>query len=161
MNENTFVLFDKHKRVFAVGFHEQQQIVHQISNDIKRACKFNDLETATKYSNIYSGIAYFYEVWDYEAASTYITPSPKLYIVFLGGNLPPNRFGEDHEIVTVVANSQEEAKKLAKSKWSGYGKAHIDGIMQVDVVDGYKVNLTKVDGVSRQILETDWNKLNN
>ena len=32
--------------------------------------------------------------------------------------------------------------------------------MQVDVVDGYKVNLTKVDGVSRQILETDWNKLN-
>jgi hypothetical protein len=160
MNENTFVLFDKHKRVFAVGFHEQQQIVHQISKDIKIACKFNDLETADLYANIYQTPAYFYEVWDYEDALTYITPSPKLYIVFLGGNLPPNRFGEDHEIVTVVANSQEEAKKLAKSKWSGYGKAHIDGIMQVVVVDGYKVNLTKVDGVSRQILETDWNKLN-
>ena len=160
MNENTFVLFDKHKRVFAVGFHEQQQIVHQISNDIKRACKFNDLETATKYSNIYQTPAYFYEVWDYEAALTYITPSPKLYIVFLGGNLPPNRFGEDHEIVTVVANSQEEAKKLAKSKWSGYGKAHIDGIMQVDVVDGYKVKLEQTAELNKLKLETNWSNLN-
>lgn len=160
MNENTFVLFDKHKRVFAVDFHEHQQIVHQISNDIKRAYKFNNLETATKYSNIYQTPAYFYEVWDYEDALTYITTSSKLYIVFLGGNLPPNRFGEDHEIVTVVANSQEEAKKLAKSKWAGYGKAHIDGIMQVDVVDGYKVKLEQTAELNKLKLETNWSKLN-
>jgi hypothetical protein len=86
---------------------------------------------------------------------------PKLYIVFLGGNLPLNRFGEDHEIVAVVANSQEEAKKLAKSKWTGYGSAHIDGIMEVTTVDGYKVNLEQTTESNSVKLETNWNKLNN
>jgi len=84
-----------------------------------------------------------------------------IYVVFLGGNLTPNRFGEDHEIVVVAAISEQEAKEKAKLKWAGVGNAHVDGLLKVTSVDGYEVKLTPtlVDSYPNQ-LETNWNKLN-
>ena len=68
-----------------------------------------------------------------------------LYVVFLGGKLPPNRVGEDHEIVFVVANSQFEAKEKAKEKWQGHTTIglHIDAIKRIDKVDNYKIIIEK------------------
>ena len=69
-----------------------------------------------------------------------------LYVVFLGGSLPPNRIGEDHEIVFVVAKNQMDAEIKAKQKWQGYTNygVHIDSIKKINEVDNYKLELVKI-----------------
>ncbi|HXA33734.1 MAG TPA: DUF1543 domain-containing protein [Acidimicrobiales bacterium] len=69
-----------------------------------------------------------------------------LFSVFLGGPIAPGRMGEDHEVVFVVAAGPEEAKGLARSKWRGMGRAHIDAVQRIDQIDGYQVSLTPVHG---------------
>lgn len=66
---------------------------------------------------------------------------PKLFVVYLGGDLVEGRMGEDHEVVIVVGADDKEAKRKAKAKWRGHGRAHIDAVQQVDRVDGYDVAL--------------------
>lgn len=159
MTQNTFVFFNSYRKVFVRGV--QEYPVNSISStsiNITEAIQFKDLKEASEFAELYYLVDTDFKILSYQSALDFITP--KLYIVFLGGNLPPKRFGEDHEIVTVVANSQEEAKKRAKSKWTGYGKAHIDGIMQVDIVDGYKVKLEQTAELDKLKLETNWGKLN-
>jgi hypothetical protein len=69
-----------------------------------------------------------------------------LFSVFLGGPIAAGRMGEDHEVVFVVASGAEEAKGLARSKWRGMGRAHIDAVERLDQIDGYQVSLTPVHG---------------
>ncbi len=70
----------------------------------------------------------------------------KLWLCYLGGKIAPNRIGEDHECVLVVAASKEEARRRAKEKWKGeYGGVHIDATVEVTSVDGYLIQLTKTD----------------
>jgi hypothetical protein len=66
---------------------------------------------------------------------------PKLHVVFLGGDLAPGRLGEDHEVVLVVADDIPGARAAAKAKWTGVGKAHIDAVRPLDVVDGHRIRL--------------------
>ncbi len=69
----------------------------------------------------------------------------KLYAVLLGGSGGPGRLAEDHETVFVVADDEKAAKVAAKSKWSGYGRGHVDAISSVDVVDGHAIELVPTD----------------
>jgi hypothetical protein len=70
----------------------------------------------------------------------------KLYAVVLGGKLPGERLGEDHETVFVVAESEELARAQAKAKWSGVAEKglHIDALKCVEQVDGYAVRLAPI-----------------
>jgi hypothetical protein len=78
-----------------------------------------------------------------------------LYAVFLGGVLAPGRMGEDHEVVFVVGDEMKDVRKRAKAKWSGTGRAHVDAVQRLDVVDGFEVSLQEVGGRDR--LELDQN----
>jgi len=67
-----------------------------------------------------------------------------LYAVLLGGKIRKNHLMEDHHLVFVVAENETEARKLAKMKWDAED-IHVDGTQEISVVDGYKINLQKVD----------------
>ena len=66
-----------------------------------------------------------------------------LYAAFLGGPVADGRMGEDHEVVFVVADDPVDAKAKAKLKWGGTGRAHVDAVQRVDVVDGFTVSLER------------------
>jgi len=67
-----------------------------------------------------------------------------LYVAFLGGPMDGERMGEGHEVVLVVAEDLGQAKSMAKAKWSGAGRGHLDAVRQIDMVDGFEVSLAKV-----------------
>ncbi len=64
-----------------------------------------------------------------------------LFAAFLGGELTPGRMGEDHEVVFVVAKDLLAARKAATAKWGGDGRAHVDALTRLDMVDGYAIGL--------------------
>jgi len=64
-----------------------------------------------------------------------------LYVVYLGGDVGPGRMGEDHEVVLVAAADVKDARRRAKAKWTGAGRAHVDAIAEVHRVDGHDVSL--------------------
>ncbi len=64
-----------------------------------------------------------------------------LYAAFLGGELAAGRMGEDHEVVFVVAEDTESARRAAKAKWGGDGRPHVDALTRLDVIDGFAVGL--------------------
>lgn len=66
----------------------------------------------------------------------------KIYAVYLGGQYPDGRFGEEHQTVFVAATSKSEAKTLSRLKWVGNpDSVHVDSILELDVVDGFKIVL--------------------
>ncbi len=65
-----------------------------------------------------------------------------LFAAFLGGELSPGRMGEDHEVVFVVAEDMESARRAARVKWGGDGRAHVDALTRLDRIDGHAVGLT-------------------
>jgi Domain of Unknown Function (DUF1543) len=80
-----------------------------------------------------------------------------LFAALLGGPVAEGRMGEDHEVVFVVASDAAQAKALARSKWSGAGRGHVDAVRRIDQVDGHELSLTKIeDGGDRTELE-DYN----
>lgn len=85
---------------------------------------------------------------------------PKLFVAYLGGKTNKSRIGEDHEVVLVVANDKEEAKKKARIKWGGEGAAHLDMLVEINIVDGYKVNVEKASTADSLIADDDWTALN-
>ena len=64
-----------------------------------------------------------------------------LFAAFLGGELGPGRMGEDHEVVFVVAEDIESARRTARAKWGGDGRAHVDALTRLDMIDGFAVGL--------------------
>jgi hypothetical protein len=81
-----------------------------------------------------------------------------LYAVYLGGVLAPGRMGEDHEVVFVVGDDMKDVRTRAKAKWSGTGRAHVDAVQRLDVVDGFEVSLTKVGGSDRLELDQEFSE---
>lgn len=67
-----------------------------------------------------------------------------LYAVLLGGKIRKNHLMEDHHLVFVVAENEIEARKLSKKKW-GAEDIHVDGTQIINAVDGYQINLQKID----------------
>jgi hypothetical protein len=76
-----------------------------------------------------------------------------LFAAFLGGELAPGRVGEDHEVVFVVAQDVESARRAAKAKWGGDGRPHIDALTRLDVVDGFAVGLEPA--ATGDVIETE------
>ena len=66
-----------------------------------------------------------------------------LYVAYLGGELGPGRMGEDHEVVFVVAEDMPSARRAARAKWGGDGRAHIDALTRLDRIDGYAIGLER------------------
>jgi hypothetical protein len=64
-----------------------------------------------------------------------------LFAAFLGGELGSGRMGEDHEVVFVVAEDMEGARRAAKTKWGGGGRGHVDALTRLDMIDGFTVGL--------------------
>lgn len=70
----------------------------------------------------------------------------KLYAVYLGGDPAGGRIGEDHEVVFVVSDDVQSARKAAKAKWRGDDpKPHVDMVQELDVVDGFEISLAPTD----------------
>jgi len=63
-----------------------------------------------------------------------------LYAVLLGGKIRENHLMEDHHLVFVIAQSEEEARKKAKKKWAAK-EIHVDGTQKIEIIDGYKIKL--------------------
>lgn len=50
--------------------------------------------------------------------------------------------GEDHEVVAVIAKNIDDARAKARKKWKGADlKSHVDSVMEISAVDGYRVLL--------------------
>lgn len=76
-----------------------------------------------------------------------------LYAALLGGQAATGRMGEDHEVAFVVSGSPEEARQLAKGKWSGAGKGHVDAVQRIDVIDGCSVTVTPASDAAGDHIE--------
>jgi Domain of Unknown Function (DUF1543) len=68
-------------------------------------------------------------------------PRVHLFVAFLGGELAAGRMGEDHEVVFVVAEDMESARRAARAKWAGDGRPHVDALTRLDIIDGFAVGL--------------------
>jgi hypothetical protein len=75
------------------------------------------------------------------SADTPTDARPHLYVVYLGGDVVAGRMGEDHEVVLVAAGTVKEARRLAKRKWRGVGRPHVDALAVVHRIDGHEVRL--------------------
>jgi len=64
----------------------------------------------------------------------------QLYAILLGGKLREHHLMEDHHLVFVVAETEAEARVLAKKKWPAE-EVHVDGTQRIDKVDGYSILL--------------------
>ena len=75
-----------------------------------------------------------------------------LYAVYLGGSLGDGRMGEDHETVFVVAGDDAAARRAAKRKWRGAGRAHVDAVQRLDRIDGFDVTLVEAVGEGDEVV---------
>jgi Domain of Unknown Function (DUF1543) len=80
-------------------------------------------------------------VWTHTPFRARYAAGVHLFAAFLGGELSGGRMGEDHEVVFVVAEDTESARRAAKAKWGGDGRAHVDALTRLDVIDGFAVGL--------------------
>jgi hypothetical protein len=80
-------------------------------------------------------------------------PRVHLYAAFLGGELTDGRMGEDHEVVFVVADDVISARRAAMAKWGGDGRAHVDALTRLDMIDGFRIGLA--EGGSGDQTETE------
>jgi Domain of Unknown Function (DUF1543) len=78
-----------------------------------------------------------------------------LYVAYLGGELGPGRMGEDHEVVFVVAEDVPSARRAARAKWGGDGRAHVDALTRLDRIDGYTIGLEHQGDGDGDITETE------
>jgi hypothetical protein len=44
-------------------------------------------------------------------------------------------------VVFVVADDVISARRAAKAKWGGDGRAHVDALTRLDMIDGYTIGL--------------------
>lgn len=69
--------------------------------------------------------------------------SPKLFIFYLGGNMENSQI-EMHDVVFVVAKTDEEATDKIKKKWCGIAKSlHVDSWLIAEHVDGFTISLSE------------------
>jgi len=84
----------------------------------------------------------------------------KLFCVYFGGKIFENDFVESHDIVFVVAEGKEDAKRLAKWKTKLKYDLHQDGIIEIKKVDGWKIGLAKdVDSGDEMVIENRYMSL--
>ena len=70
---------------------------------------------------------------------------PNLYAALLGWKTDENNLMEDHQVVYVVAENEEQAREQAKEKWESVEDPHVDGLQKLNSIDWYKINLEKIE----------------
>lgn len=65
---------------------------------------------------------------------------PKLYFLLLGCR-PAGRKTEQHDVFAGIANRLADLIPWIEDSWSDAGKIHLDAWREVNVVDGYRVEL--------------------
>lgn len=162
---NKFVIFAenyKGKLAFIKSFDfSNNDIEYTTTESLQEALIWEDKdwEEANKLNQICCPCAF--DLVLYNTALDAITP--KLYEVYLGGEPEAGSIVEPHELVWVVALNEKQAKQKAKLKWLGHGKVHIDGIKQLNTIDGYTINLIKVseaEPYNEVEINTNWKSLN-
>jgi len=70
-------------------------------------------------------------------------PSPKLFIFYLGGSFENCKI-EMHDVVFVIAKTDEEASEKIRKKWQGKEKSlHVDSWFIAESIDGYTVHISE------------------
>ena len=80
-----------------------------------------------------------------------------LYAVLLGGKIRENHLMEDHHLVFVVAGDENQARQLAKKKWNAEN-IHVDGTQKLNIIDGYKIILEKIDKQNDLQVNSEYSK---
>ena len=81
-----------------------------------------------------------------------------LWAIYLGGRYGDG-FIEDHEIVFVVAQDKDEAKKLAKIKSKIVNDVHCDGVISISNVDGYDIEIKPSNNSEKVEHDNSYSKL--
>lgn len=69
--------------------------------------------------------------------------SPKLFIFYLGGSFENCKI-EMHDVVFVIAKTDDEATEKIKKKWLGKEKSlHVDSWFIAENIDGYTVKISE------------------
>ena len=55
---------------------------------------------------------------------------------------------------TWPAPDPKDARRLAKAKWQGAGRPHVDAVVEIDVVDGFAVCLEPSTQHSTAVIDT-------
>lgn len=77
--------------------------------------------------------------------------SPKLLIFYLGGNISGSHI-EMHDVVFIVAKTDEEASKKIKDKWCGTEKSlHVDSWFVAEEIDGYNITVLQQQPLTKNI----------
>ena len=75
----------------------------------------------------------------------------RLFAVYLGGRAPRASI-ELHDMVFVAGEAIEDCYDQLLDKWFGTpGWVHIDSWLELDIVDGWKVELTKTTSQKRTL----------
>jgi len=73
----------------------------------------------------------------------FVFDSPKLFIFYLGGSFENCKI-ETHDVVFVVAKTDDEASEKIKQKWRGTEKSlHVDSWFIAENIDGFSVIITE------------------
>lgn len=76
---------------------------------------------------------------------------PKLLIFCLGGNIEKSHI-EMHDVVFVVAKTDEEASEKIKKKWCGTEKSlHVDSWFVAEEADGFNIKICEMKPSDRDI----------
>jgi len=70
-----------------------------------------------------------------------------------------NWFIEDHDLVFVIAENKDEAKKIAKQKTRIKEDLHCDWIVEVKNVDWFSINVIKTDEIENVIYDNQYQKI--
>ncbi len=86
----------------------------------------------------------------------------KLYMVHVGfyNDTWGSNIFENHTNFFVVAESAKDARTKVKEKDDVKKfRMHIDGIVEINQIDGYKIELSKTDGTDTQVAFTTHREL--
>lgn len=78
--------------------------------------------------------------------------SPRLFAVYLGGRAPRAAI-ELHDMVFVAGDSIEDCYGQVLDQWFGTpGRVHIDSFLELDIVDGWKIELARAPAPQKEKL---------
>ena len=78
--------------------------------------------------------------------------TPRLFAVYLGGRAPRASI-ELHDMVFVAGEAIEDCHEQILDRWFGTpGHVHIDSVLELDIVDGWKIELAKAPSGQKEKL---------
>ncbi len=81
-----------------------------------------------------------------------------LFAVYLWGR-HDNGFMEDHDLIFIVAQDKDEAKRLAKQKTKIKEDLHCDWVIEIKNVDWFSIRIIKTEEEENIIYDTRYEKI--